>query len=469
MFYPEVILLKNHKVKRSLLALFLVIALVLSSVSLTRAGSLKAKEAGTAQIPVNLIVNGQTFRAVFYNNKTANALLKKMPMTLNMKELNGNEKYHFFDTEFPTNEKSPGKISAGDIMLYGSDCLVTFYKSHRTSYQYTSVGKIEDASGFAKAVGSGNVSIKLVSAAVSSKTEIRLKVDNRLVSGKTISIKKGKKKKIKVSVSQKKNYKISFRSNKSSIASVSKTGKITAKRIGTAKLTVIAKSKSKSYKSWVKVKVVSANKKNENSLASKKPISTQTGIPALPSDIPEVTPSDTPMITPSDTPAVVPSDAPTVAPSDTPTVVPSNIPTIAPTVVPSVSPTITPTESPAPDTGDVLDMYEITLRVDGKEFPAKLYQTETTKSIMQKLPLSITMNELNGNEKYYYFSENFPTESQRVSKIHAGDLKLYGSSCLVLFYESFSTAYSYTSLGYVENSEGLAEALGSGSVHVDIF
>ena len=114
------------------------------------------KKAGT---PVILTANGQTFQAVFYNNKTANALLKKMPMTLNMKELNGNEKYHYFDTEFPTDEKSPGKIEAGDIMLYGSDCLVAFYKSHSTSYKYTSVGKIEDASGFAKAVGNGNVTI----------------------------------------------------------------------------------------------------------------------------------------------------------------------------------------------------------------------------------------------------------------------------------------------------------------------
>ena len=80
-------------------------------------------------------------------------------MTLNMKELNGNEKYHYFNTEFPANEKSPGKIETGDIMLYGADCLVTFYKSHSTSYQYTSVGKIEDASGFAKAVGNGNITI----------------------------------------------------------------------------------------------------------------------------------------------------------------------------------------------------------------------------------------------------------------------------------------------------------------------
>ena len=261
-----------------------------------------------------------------------------------------------------------------------------------------------------------------VSAAGSSKSVLLLKIDNQTVSGETVSIEKGKKKKLKVIIPQKKMYKITFRSNKGSIAAVSKTGEITAKGIGTAKVTVVAKLKKKKYKGWIKVKVVS-----------------------------------TATVEPSDTPPVTPSDTPTVAPSDTPS------------VMPSVTPTTTPTESPAPDIGTVSDMYEITIRVNGKEFPAKLYQTETTKSIMQKLPLSITMDELNGNEKYYYFSESFQAEPQRVSEIRAGDLKLYGSSCLVLFYKSFSTSYSYTSLGYLENTEGLAEALGTGSVHVDII
>ena len=39
---------------------------------------------------------------------------------------------------------------------------------------------------------------------------------------------------------------------------------------------------------------------------------------------------------------------------------------------------------------------------------------------------------------------------------------LYGANCLVLFYDSFSTGYSYTRLGRVENPEGLSAALGSG-------
>jgi len=47
-----------------------------------------------------------------------------------------------------------------------------------------------------------------------------------------------------------------------------------------------------------------------------------------------------------------------------------------------------------------------------------------------------------------------------------GDIMLYGSRTLVLFYETFSSSYSYTSIGIVNDVSRYASALGSGNVTV---
>lgn len=76
------------------------------------------------------------------------------------------------------------------------------------------------------------------------------------------------------------------------------------------------------------------------------------------------------------------------------------------------------------------------------------------------------MTELNGNEKYYYYS-TLPTSATRPGTIHAGDVMLFQSNTLVIFYKTFESDYSYTRIGSVTDPEGLAEALGSGDVRVE--
>lgn len=108
----------------------------------------------------------------------------------------------------------------------------------------------------------------------------------------------------------------------------------------------------------------------------------------------------------------------------------------------------------------------ISILVGEQEFSAVLYDNDATKELINRMPINVDMSELNGNEKYHYFLESIPTDSQKLDEVHAGDIMLYGSDCLVLFYDTFSTSYSYTRLGYVENSEGLKDALGNGNVSV---
>ena len=112
--------------------------------------------------------------------------------------------------------------------------------------------------------------------------------------------------------------------------------------------------------------------------------------------------------------------------------------------------------------------FKISINVNDMIFTATLENNETTKEFIRRLPLHIEMQELNGNEKYYYFEEDLPSNSSRVGRIEKGDIMLYGTDCLVIFYESFSTPYSYTRIGKIANPDGLENILGSGSIQVSI-
>ena len=96
---------------------------------------------------MTVTVNGRSFSAVLYDNKTANELYSRLPLEIEMNELNGNEKFYNFSDGFTTSSKPAGHISKGDIKLYGDDCLVLFY----------------DSSGYTmeELLGNGDVSIKI--------------------------------------------------------------------------------------------------------------------------------------------------------------------------------------------------------------------------------------------------------------------------------------------------------------------
>ena len=112
------------------------------------------------------------------------------------------------------------------------------------------------------------------------------------------------------------------------------------------------------------------------------------------------------------------------------------------------------------------DFMNISIVVGNSTFKMKLYNNDTAKALLTQLPMTLDMSELNGNEKYFFLSDSLPTASELVGNIRVGDLMLYGSDCLVLFYESFSTSYNYTKIGYIEDVSGLNNALGSGNVTV---
>lgn len=115
---------------------------------------------------------------------------------------------------------------------------------------------------------------------------------------------------------------------------------------------------------------------------------------------------------------------------------------------------------------DMIDMPQITVSIGETVYQARLYDNEAARELEGRMPLELDMEELNGNEKFYYLSESLPTDTETIGSIHTGDIMLYGSDCLILFYEDFQTPYSYTRIGYLEEPAGLSDVLGSGSASV---
>jgi hypothetical protein len=108
---------------------------------------------------ITIKIGTNIFAATLYDNATAAAFRSLLPMTVNMDELNGNEKKFDLSGNLPTNASNPRIIQSGDLMIWGSNTLVLFYRTFPTSYSYTRLGRINDAEGLAAAVGSGNVTI----------------------------------------------------------------------------------------------------------------------------------------------------------------------------------------------------------------------------------------------------------------------------------------------------------------------
>lgn len=114
-------------------------------------------------------------------------------------------------------------------------------------------------------------------------------------------------------------------------------------------------------------------------------------------------------------------------------------------------------------------LTNIKVKIGNEVLDAILYDNQTARDFLNKLPLELSMLELNNNEKYYYLDTPLTMDAQKVSHIVNGDLMLFGSSCFVMFYDSFDTEYTYTKIGKIVDAENLATIVGKKSVNVSFY
>lgn len=114
----------------------------------------------------------------------------------------------------------------------------------------------------------------------------------------------------------------------------------------------------------------------------------------------------------------------------------------------------------------VSQMNKAEITINSQKYDIELYNNQTAKAFINLLPMTVTMQELNGNEKFYYLPEPLPTDTEEIGEIKAGDIMLWGNDCLVLFYKNFSTSYSYTKIGKVKNADKIISELNSEDIKV---
>lgn len=100
---------------------------------------------------------------------------------------------------------------------------------------------------------------------------------------------------------------------------------------------------------------------------------------------------------------------------------------------------------------------KINVTINDKTYTANLEENDAVKAFLKLLPQEFDMSELNGNEKYAYINDKLPTNSYSPKHIEAGDIMFYQNNCIVVFYKSFSTSYSYTKIGHIDNLPDLGK------------
>ncbi len=106
-----------------------------------------------------MTIGERRFAITLADTEAARAFAAMLPLTIDMPDLNSNEKHAKLPKALPTRTIRPGTIHNGDLMLYGAQTLVLFYLTFDSSYSYTRLGRIEDPTDLARVPGRGTARI----------------------------------------------------------------------------------------------------------------------------------------------------------------------------------------------------------------------------------------------------------------------------------------------------------------------
>ncbi|MCD8075296.1 MAG: hypothetical protein LUF27_09760 [Lachnospiraceae bacterium] len=123
-------------------------------------------------------------------------------------------------------------------------------------------------------------------------------------------------------------------------------------------------------------------------------------------------------------------------------------------------------ESETDDFTQEEETMKMNVQVGSSTFTATLESNEAVNALMEMMEsssITICMSDYAGFEKVGALGTSLPANDSQTTT-QAGDIVLYSSNQIVIFYGSNS--WAYTRLGHIDDLTGWEDALGSGDVEV---
>lgn len=109
--------------------------------------------------------------------------------------------------------------------------------------------------------------------------------------------------------------------------------------------------------------------------------------------------------------------------------------------------------------------YKIKISVAGKELSAILYNNPTSKAIVEKLPLTVTMSDLYNREMAYFFPDELPTDKVETTGYEVGEIIYWPPrNTLVIMYAQNGERFGMQKVGVIGSGVEVFESTGDTEV-----
>ena len=96
---------------------------------------------------IKMTINGKQYTIKSESNKATENFLANLPLSIELIQVNENEKKGYVYFKLITDAKKMGKVEEGDLLLYGDSYVILATKAFKTKDMYTKLGHIQNIDG----------------------------------------------------------------------------------------------------------------------------------------------------------------------------------------------------------------------------------------------------------------------------------------------------------------------------------